>query len=431
MKKGIIALLVVLAILVLVSPGLVGMLAEKSVDQQLEWAEVERGDIVITSERFDRGWFSSEGRHRIELRDSANADGVRELLDLDYGEAIPALIVDTKLNHGLIPISAVGEAGASLSPGLGSAVSTLSLEMADGETVELPGVIHSEIGLAGGLTSTYSAAAGTSDFGSWGPVRVSFSSDVSDSHYQYDGSLESAALLGDVGSDGVMVENVIFDGDLVNSEFGFAVGDTSFSAESVTIDAGNGVQNIGPVSATANSSIDDGVFAGELEFLMLVGDIPGVGSIDVKTDIGVSNVDARALGRTILRLQESQAGADPMSLASEIEEELLDLLAAGADIEVRRLDIEFMDGFINSAMNFNIRESDRDNFEFMSLALATEADAKVTLSESLANAAMMMSPQSAMLQGFLQKNGDVYEMEAAYKKGLLTVNGVPMPLPVR
>ena len=32
--------------------------------------------------------------------------------------------------------------------------------------------------------------------------------------------------------------------------------------------------------------------------------------------------------------------------------------------------------------------------------------------------------------GFLKKNGDDYEMAAEYRKGLLTVNGAPMPIPI-
>jgi hypothetical protein len=32
--------------------------------------------------------------------------------------------------------------------------------------------------------------------------------------------------------------------------------------------------------------------------------------------------------------------------------------------------------------------------------------------------------------GFLRRKGDAYEMEASFKKGLLTVNGAPMPLPI-
>jgi len=32
--------------------------------------------------------------------------------------------------------------------------------------------------------------------------------------------------------------------------------------------------------------------------------------------------------------------------------------------------------------------------------------------------------------GLLQKNGDVYEVNAEYKKALLTINGQPMPIPL-
>ena len=31
---------------------------------------------------------------------------------------------------------------------------------------------------------------------------------------------------------------------------------------------------------------------------------------------------------------------------------------------------------------------------------------------------------------FLIKNGDIYEMDVAYKKALLTVNGLPVPIPI-
>ena len=32
--------------------------------------------------------------------------------------------------------------------------------------------------------------------------------------------------------------------------------------------------------------------------------------------------------------------------------------------------------------------------------------------------------------GYLVLNGDVYEMKAELRKGLLTLNGAPMPLPL-
>jgi hypothetical protein len=32
--------------------------------------------------------------------------------------------------------------------------------------------------------------------------------------------------------------------------------------------------------------------------------------------------------------------------------------------------------------------------------------------------------------GYLKLSGDIYEMEARYKKGVLTVNGAPIPIPL-
>ena len=58
MKKSVVAGLVLLALVVIISPGLMGYLAERSVDKQLEWAADDSQEIVISASGFDRGWFS-------------------------------------------------------------------------------------------------------------------------------------------------------------------------------------------------------------------------------------------------------------------------------------------------------------------------------------------------------------------------------------
>ena len=47
--------------------------------------------------------------------------------------------------------------------------------------------------------------------------------------------------------------------------------------------------------------------------------------------------------------------------------------------------------------------------------------------------AQAMSPDVGRLvaMGALKKDGDFYEMKAEYAKGLLTVNGAPMPIPLQ
>ena len=46
--------------------------------------------------------------------------------------------------------------------------------------------------------------------------------------------------------------------------------------------------------------------------------------------------------------------------------------------------------------------------------------------------AEMMRPDIGMLvaMGILKKDEDYYEMRAEYAKGLVTVNGAPMPIPL-
>ncbi|MCH8101015.1 MAG: DUF945 family protein, partial [Proteobacteria bacterium] len=156
MKKGVIALLLVLALIILVSPGIIGKLAERSVNENLEWAATKSGQLVVTSSGFDRGWFSSEGQHRVALGDGA----IRAAM-IGEGKDIPVLVINTHLDHGLVPLASMAREGGSLAPGLGSAVSTLSIEYGEDHTFEIPGKIYSDIGLGGDLQLSYVLSAGS------------------------------------------------------------------------------------------------------------------------------------------------------------------------------------------------------------------------------------------------------------------------------
>ena len=158
MKKSLVAVLVVLALIVIVSPGILGRMAEKSVDENLNRAAEQQGDIVVSSDNFDRGWFSSEGQHRIEVKGGNLGLMLTEVTPA--GDALPVLVIDTHIDHGLIPLSSLSGENGSLAPGLGRAVSTLSVELGDGKTIEIPGKIYSNLGLAGALESSYQVDAG-------------------------------------------------------------------------------------------------------------------------------------------------------------------------------------------------------------------------------------------------------------------------------
>ena len=211
MKKGVVALLLVLAVVVLirvvgvilviallVSPAIVGRIAEESMHENLDWAARESGEVSITTESFARGWFSSEGRHRFELQDGDLLVAAQTLIGPLDADALPVLVVDTKLDHGLIPVSSMSREGGSLAPGLGSAISKMSVEFPDGRVVELPGTIYSEVGLAGELHSHYELESGSYEDGgttaTWGATNINIKTNPKSGEAEFDGIIGSLSI---------------------------------------------------------------------------------------------------------------------------------------------------------------------------------------------------------------------------------------------
>ena len=160
-------------------------------------------------------------------------------------------------------------------------------------------------------------------------------------------------------------------------------------------------------------------------------DVPGLGHLGLDTRFTLRNIDAAELNQFVASARSAQANSTSYDIMSAIEKDVLELLAAGADLHVERLDIALPQGTIKSEMNVRFLENDSSDLVWASLLLSLEADLKLEVPELIANMAMVLSPQAGMVESLLVKNGDVYELEAEYKKGLLTVNGVPMALPIQ
>ena len=160
MKKSVIALILLAVLIIIVSPGIVGKMAENSVGENLNWAANESGDLIVTTNGFSRSWFSSEGQHRIELAEGGLRTAMMALVGSGGYDQIPVLLINTRIDHGLIPVTSMSRKEGSLAPGLGSAVSTLGIELAANETIDVPGTIYSTVDLSGDLDSRYILEAG-------------------------------------------------------------------------------------------------------------------------------------------------------------------------------------------------------------------------------------------------------------------------------
>ncbi|MGB5491215.1 MAG: DUF945 family protein [Woeseiaceae bacterium] len=432
MKKGIVAVLVILAIVVIVSPGILGRLAEKSVDENLNWAASEQGDVVVSSDNFDRGWFSSEGQHRIEIK-GGNLGAM--LVELSGpGEPLPVLVINTHLDHGLIPFSSLSRENGSLAPGLGSAVSTLSVELGDGATVELPGKIFSSVALGGALQSSYQIEPGSRSDGhkkaAWGTSKIDVTADVISGNVDFAGDIQGVTF--SERSESLVIDSLTFSGKQAPTKYGFSVGDMTMQLNGMSVSA-NGVEagGIKSMSVDGHTKLDGDRVGGRTTFKVASQTLPMFGDVTVSGDVVLDGANARAIGDLSAKMRAMGPGADETQTFAVIENDLKHLLASGLEMRFDQLDVASPMGAVEMDLRLKVSERDTDAFEWSSLLLATEGSANLSVPEALVEMALAMNPQAgAVVAILLQKNGNVYEMAAKLEKGLMTINGAPIPIPL-
>lgn len=435
MKKGVIVVLILLAVVVLVSPAIVGRLAEKSMDENLNWAAEEAGGVQVTSEAFDRGWFSSEGQHRVELQDGQVLSALKAMGFGGEPDELPVLIINTRLDHGLIPVTSMAREKGALTPGLGSAVSTMQVELPGGESIDIPGKIYSNIGILGEMNSTYMLEAGERSeddvTASWGETVINVTTDPSSGEVEFDGSVGPLSVGDD--SEVVKVAALRFEGDQAPTQYGFMTGDVDFELSGMSVSqSGTVVTSIETMSVEATSELDGDRLDGHATMAMAMRSIPNVGDVTVDMDFRLTGANAAAIGKIQAALEDVDPGAqDPNAIYGTIEADLKSLFAAGFGLEFERLDVALPQGTVTTRMKFNFGEEDAATFDWPSLLLSTEASIDVSIPAELVDAMTQTNPQAAMAiaAGYLVKNGDAYEMKAELRKGLATINGAPIPIP--
>jgi uncharacterized protein YdgA (DUF945 family) len=434
-KKGVVALLLVLAIIVLVSPAIVGRLAENSMDENLDWAATESQEIIVTSQGFDRGWFSSEGQHRIEIRQGGLQDMLLALANSEDPADVPALIIDTHLDHGLVPLTSMSRDEGTLLPGLGSAVSTLSVELASGEILPLPGTIYSDVSLTGALRSRFVLDAGAHEFAGansvWGDTAISFTSNPTTGALAFDGRVASLAIAAD--GDFVELGEMSFDGELRKSRFGFSVGNANFALQSMLVEGvADDPVSFGPLAVETRSAIDGDRVSGRTTVRLDSTPFAQYGRAGIAASIHLIDADGASLGKIIDAYDALRNGGNSDDFMFVVQDDLQRLFARGFELQVDQLDLVLAQGTIATKIHLVIGETDVDRFTWPAVLLALDANLDINMPAELVEYLTTTDPQmhTAIAGGFLRKNGDLYEMQAAFKKGLLTVNGAPMPLPI-
>lgn len=439
MNRWLVVSLVLLALIVLVSPGIVGRFAEKNIDEGIASTEADSPGVTITTEIFERGWFTSEGRHRVVFERGYFREATEQVLAATGNDTLPSLIIDTRVDHGLVPVTSLGRDEGTLAPGLASTASTFVIDPGDGESIEIPGVLYSTVGLTGATDSHLLLEPGTFDYGNasiqWQGTDIVLKADPNAQARALQGTIQSAQLT----ADGVVagLESLSIDADQSMTEYGFSVGNADVSVTDLTFGSGDDKLSIGELSLKTNSFIDDERVSGESSFNVKGFVAPTGDNIDVDLKISIADFDAGSLAVISNALRSTQGAGDPQaalaSIFPAIEADLKTLLQRGARINVDQLDVSLPLGVVSSTLAIDVPASDdKDTFSWPGVLLNMTASMDLRVPVELFDMATTMNPEAGSLLalGILKKDGTDYVMEAEYAKGLVNVNGAPMPIPL-
>lgn len=197
----------------------------------------------------------------------------------------------------------------------------------------------------------------------------------------------------------------------------------SVGFEALSFEASNDVRK-GRVSASSSTNID-GIL------------LPGFGLVDLGVDVALDGFDAPPFVEIFRAWEEAAADVGPLGAFEEIypahEEALQRLLSGGGEIRIDRLDLALPMGAFASHIRFSLPRTDgREAPSLPGVLLKLQATIKLRMSATVFDALVEQQPDArgAVAAGFLIKDGDDYKMTVEVAKGLATVNGAPMSLPI-
>jgi len=120
---------------------------------------------------------------------------------------------------------------------------------------------------------------------------------------------------------------------------------------------------------------------------------------------------------------------------AEMEADMLNLLAQGGRLDIEKFFIATEDGRLDASAQLVVA-SDAGAPVLVELLMALRGEIDLVVSKALLAAAAENNPQLAQAAsmlfkaGYLLEENDDFVLKAAYTGGLLTINGLPLPLPL-
>lgn len=429
MKRTVLVLIILIALAALLGPGLIGKAAEKIIDQELNYAVGRSPRVELVSRDYERGWFSSTINTTLALNGEQYLQAARDFTGEDNVEQ-PVMIIDGSVKHGPFP--------ASLVPSLATSRTKVTLQAGDEHVFELPGEIRTKFGFGGGGSAHYLAEEmhesfedGTLD-AQWegADVRVDFNAGLSKLYTT--GELGAFVVQ---GSDGSFVGGPVkLQASQRKTEHGLWLGDGELHVDELSVSSP--LENLDYTVKDLSLRTDASLAQDKVTYLvnMEAGEIKGgpLGDVSALLKMTLSDLDAPALGKL---MEATAGGAENMAgLTGQVQA----LLAGGPELDLSELRIKTAEGELLLSLNLELPEAESAQQVSLSPALLTQlvGEASLRIPQGILKRLQTLSPQlSQSVQmlvagGFLKSEGTLYVMDAAYNRGMLTVNGAPIPIPM-
>lgn len=432
MKRWLLVVLLGLAVLVLLAPGLIGMLAERSIERQLELAGQQQPELDVRTVRFERGWFTSDGRHRLPLTDPAVADLLCFVTPgADDPAAARVLILTTRIGHGPLPVAGADRGMAGLVPALATGVSTLELELDDGRRLPVPGTLLTRVTLTGTTTLDYRLPAGEGrreDFSAgWQQAAIEAAVSADGRRVDFRVALDAAVI--EDGAQRAAVDTLAIAGRSEPTAWGYALGGLRVEVGAGTLNDGSSQVGWQGLAVVANADAAGSSVAAGLD-VAVDGMATAQGDWSLRLD-AAARLDGDALGPLLRGLQRGLANGGGLAPYTGIEADALRLAAAGGRLELPGFALDTPRGQVTAALDLALPQRDAGG-GWPGIALGANARAELVLPRTLLQEPALREQLQALLAGgFLVPDGDNYRLQASLEQGIATINGAPLPLPLQ
>lgn len=437
MRRLIIALLVII-VLALVSPAITGSVAQEQFHRSLAELEEMMPGLVFEEIQADSGWFSSTSKQELVLAGMASGGSGQ---DQHSG-----IFLETEIFHGPL-ILGMGDADLPVFS-FAAAVTRSRISFIDEneETVELPGGIYNEIAYDGsGSLSVIFYAMEEELPGKTGSGGATLNWDGAQLQVDYSSGIGHLESVGHVqplvitSADGELrLGEIKFDSSADHSEYDIWIGNSTTSIEEMTVIGATAdlPQSFSMKGMTlfGQNSLDQGRLTGN--FNLSIADLEMNGIADNSVQFAMSaNVDAETIKQLKNTLKGQNMGDPAAALA--LQNDGMGLVTAGLAVEISELQIKTANGDARILFQLEIPPSDlAGEAAAMNAIFSMSADADLRISRSLFDYVLqsnpLMAPQmnALLMSGMLIEQGEQLTMVAIYDGGLLTVNGMPIPLPI-